>query len=366
MSMKIFYRLLAGSATAMLAIGASAAPAGAATGPFDHLQTLLDAEHAAGMPGLVAEVRMGARVWSGAAGVADVRTSRPARPGLEHRIGSVTKTYIATTVLQLVAEHRVQLDAPIADYLPGVMTADLGSRTTVRMLLGHTSGIGDYPDGIFRTEADFEANRYRTFRPAELAAIGLAQPRTGEPGAAYHYSNTDYILAGMLLERVTGHTIAAEVSRRILQPLRLSHTYFPGARPGLRGPHDQAYVRMADGSLHDFTVYNMSWGWAAGEMVSTPHDVNVFYRALLGGRLLPPAELAEMTTGKPNGLGLSYAELPCGPAWGHIGTVIGHSTYTFHLADGTRQVTLDENLTQYTATGIGPARARLLTAALCE
>ncbi|BCY11643.1 serine hydrolase [Actinoplanes sp. L3-i22] len=363
--MTIINRLLAGAVAGLLATGATIAPAAAVTSSFAELQGLLEAEHAAGMPGLVAEVRVGSAVWGGAAGVADLRTGRPARPGLEHRIGSVTKTFVATTVLQLVAERRVGLDVPVADYLPGVLPADLGARTTVRMLLGHYSGIGDYPDGIFRTEADFEANRHRTFRPAELAAIGLAQPRTGEPGAAYHYSNTDYILAGMLVEKVTGHTVAAEVDRRILRPLRLGHTYFPGTRAGLRGPHDRAYVQMADGLPRDFTDYDMSWGWAAGAMVSTPHDVNVFYRALLAGRLLPPAQLAEMTTGTPNGLGLSYAALPCGPAWGHTGTVIGHSTYTFHLADGTRQVTLDENLIQYTAPGIAAARARFIVAALC-
>jgi D-alanyl-D-alanine carboxypeptidase len=365
MLMKIHLRSLAVVSAGLALSGVIAAPAAATSGVFTQLRTLLDAERVAGMPGVVAEVRVGRRIWSGAAGTTNIHTGQRARPGVEQRIGSVTKTFVATTVLQLVAEGRVRLDAPIADYLPDVVPGDLGRRTTVRMLLGHTSGLGDYPAGIFRTEADYEANRYRTFAPSELVRLGLAQPRTGEPGADYHYSNTDYIVAGMLLERVTGHSLADEVSRRIIRPLRLRQTYFPGTQVHIRGPHSHAYVQMSDGSLRDFTDYNMSWGWAAGEMISTPHDVNDFFEALLDGRLLPPAELAAMQTGSPNGLGLSYAQLPCGAAWGHIGTVLGQSTYTFHLADGSRQVTLDENLTQYSASGIGAARSRFVVAALC-
>jgi D-alanyl-D-alanine carboxypeptidase len=293
--------------------------------------------------------------------VADLRTGAPERPGLEHRIGSLTKTFVATAVLQLVAERRVDLDAPVGTYLPGVLPGDLGQRTTVRMLLGHTSGIGDYPAGIFRTDADFAANQYRTWSPEELVAIGLAQPRTAEPGAAYHYSNTDYILVGLLVERVTGRTVAAEVGRRILRPLGLRDTLFPGRRPAIPGPHDHAYVQMADATVADFTDYDMSWGWAAGEMISTAHDVNVFYRALLAGRLLPAAQLTAMETG----LGLSSAQLPCGRVFGHTGTVIGHSTYTYELADGSRQVTLDENLIHYIAAGISPARSQFVSTALC-
>jgi D-alanyl-D-alanine carboxypeptidase len=124
-------------------------------------------------------------------------------------------------------------------------------------------------------------------------------------------------------------------------------------------------------------VYNMSWGWAAGEMVSTPHDINRFYQALLSGQLLPPAQLAEMQTIVRNpddpaagyGLGLSYTALPCGPAWGHLGGVIGHGTFTFHRADGSRHVTLAENLTFPAGAGppaaISKARIDFIVTALC-
>jgi D-alanyl-D-alanine carboxypeptidase len=185
MLMKIHFRALAVVSAGLALSGLTAAPAAAATtGVFTELRGLLDAERAAGMPGLVAEVRVGHQTWRAAAGTANIITGQAARPGMEQRIGSVTKTFVATAVLQLVAERRVRLDAPIAEYLPDVIPGDLGRRTTVRMLLGHTSGLGDYPAGIFRTESDYEANRYRTFAPSELVGLGLAQPRTGEPGAA--------------------------------------------------------------------------------------------------------------------------------------------------------------------------------------
>ncbi|MFI9638773.1 serine hydrolase domain-containing protein [Micromonospora sp. NPDC051925] len=375
-------RVLLSAISGVLLVLPTTPPAVAAPGTTRHdrggvLQQLLDAEHAAGMPGVFAEVRTGRRTWQGASGVADVDTGRPVRPGFQHRVGSITKTFVATALLQLEAEHRVRLDAPIGHYLPDLLPGETGRQVTVRMLLNHTSGLGDYPDAILRTVDDFEALRHRTFTPQELVQIGLSLPATHAPGVAYSYSNTNYIVLGMLLEHLTGGTVAAEVGRRILRPLGLRDTYFPGTRTHIRGPHSRAYVPLADGTLGDFSVYNMSWGWAAGEIVSTPHDVNRFYRALLAGRLLPPAQLAAMQTIVPNptdptagyGLGLSWAQLPCGPVWGHTGGVIGHATYTFHRADGSRQVTLAENLIRYAAPGqsspINRARSQFLVAALC-
>ncbi|WP_241758025.1 serine hydrolase domain-containing protein [Myxococcus landrumensis] len=341
------------------------------------LQQLLEAEHAAGMPGAFAEVWDGTQVWRGAVGVADVDTGRPMQPGFRHRVGSLTKTFVATTVLQLVGEQRIQLDAPIGAYLPDVVPGALGGRVTVRMLLNHTSGLGDYPDAILVTPEDFEAVRSRTFTPRELVAHGLALPPTDVPGARYSYSNTNYILAGLLIERVTGRSLEDVVARRILWPLGLHDTYFPGTRMHVRGAHSKAYVPWADGTLRDFSVYNMSWGWAAGALVSTTRDINRFYQALLAGRLLAPAQLAEMLTPvrNPNdpaagyGLGLSYSMLPCGPVWGHTGGLLGHRTFTFHRADGSRRVTLAENLTRYETPGqphpINKARSKFMVTALC-
>ncbi|AGC47114.1 beta-lactamase [Myxococcus stipitatus DSM 14675] len=341
----------------------------------DPLQQLLEAEHAAGMPGAFAEVWEGTQVWRGAVGVADVETGRPMRPGFRHRVGSLTKSFVSTAVLQLVGEGRIQLDAPIGASLPDVVPGELGTLVTVRMLLNHTSGLGDYPDAILVTPEDFESVRRRTFTPRELVAYGLALPPTDVPGKRYSYSNTNYILAGLLIERVTGRSLEDVVERRILRPLGLHDTYFPGTRMHVRGAHSKAYVPWADGTLRDFSVYNMSWGWAAGALVSTPRDINRFYQALLGGRLLAPAQLAEMLTPvltHPKagyGLGLSYSVLDCGPVWGHTGGLLGHRTFTFHRADGSRRVTLAENLTRYETPGqphpINQARTRFIVTALC-
>jgi len=379
----MFRRAFLGTATGVLlaaSMAALPATAGAgqghntAGGPF---QQLLAAEHTAGMPGLFAEIRDGNRVWRGAAGVADVDTSRPVRPWFQHRVGSITKTFVATTVLQLQAEGRLRLDTPIGAYLPDVVPGTLGRQVSVRMLLNHTSGIGDYPGAILRTVDDLESVRRRTFAPRELVEIGLSLPATNPPGASYAYSNTNYIIAGLLIERITHHPYATDVDRRILRPLGLTGTYFPGTETRIRRAHAKAYVPAADATLRDFSVYNMSWGWAAGEMVSTPHDINRFYQALLSGQLLPPAQLAEMQTTVPSpddptagyGLGLSYVRLPCGPAWGHLGGVIGHGTFTFHRADGSRHVTLAENLTFPVGTSqppaISQARIEFIVTALC-
>ncbi|MGC4804869.1 serine hydrolase domain-containing protein [Micromonospora sp. DT233] len=309
------------------------------------------------MVGVFAEVRDGRDRWRGASGVADIDTGRPMLPGVRHRVGSITKTFVAATLLQLVGERRVSLDAPIGRYLPEFAVAGV----TVEMLLNHTSGIGDYVSVIFPTAEDILEKRYTTFPPRQLVRGGLDAPRTGTPGEKHSYSNTNYILAGLIIERVTRRSATDEVHRRIIRPLGLRDTYFPGRRPRIAGPHSAAYVPWYDGELLDLSVSNMSWGWTAGALISTAADLNRFYRALLGGRLLRPAELARMRTTVPMlpedpdaagyGLGLYWLALPQGRAWGHDGLVFGHSTISLHSADGSRQVTLGTNVTHYALPG---------------
>jgi D-alanyl-D-alanine carboxypeptidase len=372
-----------------VALAVLLAPAATRAAPPDRpaldgagLRTALDAIPAAGAPGAFAEVRAGHRTWRGAAGVADLATGAPMRPGLRHRIGSVTKTFVATAVLQLVAEGRLRLDDPVARWLrlPG-----LDPRVTVRMLLRQTSGIADYAPVILGTVEAVEANR--VYRPERLARIGLARPRVGEPGGAHSYSNTNYVLAGLLLERVTGRPAAAEITRRILRPLGLRDTYFPpGTEPRIRGPHAHGYVPWTDG-LRDFDRYRFSWAWMAGDLVSTTADVNRFFRALFGGSgsgavqsLLPPSLLAEMRETVPMppadpasagyGLGVFWVATPCGPVWGHDGIALGYQTLSLHSADGRRQATVALNLTHYQenpdqAHPIDVAVARFALTALC-
>ncbi|MFE3288046.1 serine hydrolase domain-containing protein, partial [Streptomyces sp. NPDC059233] len=188
------------------------------------LGTALEGVHRAGVPGVFAQVRDGGRTWRGASGVADIATGRPVTPGMRQRVGSVTKTFTAAAVLQQVERGRIRLDAPIGDYLPELVPGERGRGITVRMLLNHTSGIPDYIPYAFPSLQGFPSlpdmssrslddNRFRQFSPEELIELGLSAPPAGEPGATPGvYSNTNYLLLGRLLERVTGTTAEAYIT----------------------------------------------------------------------------------------------------------------------------------------------------------
>ncbi|MBQ1047673.1 beta-lactamase family protein [Micromonospora sp. C51] len=349
-------------ATTIAVVPASAAaqprpPAGPSAGGLDRaeLRTALAAVPEAGAPGVLVAVRDGRRDWRDAAGQAFLTRPRPMQPQLRHRIGSVTKTFVATTVLQLVDEDRLSLDDPIGQWLPDVVPGELGDQVTVRMLLNHTSGIGNYTNALLDSYAAINQMQVTTYAPADLVAIGLAMPPTNAPGARFSYSNTNYVLAGLLIEKITGKDAAAEVQRRILRPLKLTGTSFPGADPRIRGPHSGAY--FAPFGVRDLSEFNMSWAWTAGEMIATTADLNTFFRALLSGDLLSPTTLDEMLTGVPMlpeqpdagsyGLGIYSLPTPCGEFWGHDGAVIGHLTYSMHSRDGARQVSSGINLSHY-------------------
>ncbi len=180
--------------------------------------------------------------------------------------------------------------------------------------------------------------RFRGATPAQLVAIAMRHKPLFKPGTSWAYSNTDYILAGMIIRKVTGRSWAAEVDDRIIRPLGLRHTFVPGGWPFLPAPHADLYTRFSPGGpLTDTTIFNYTWADAAGAIVSTPDDLDRFFRALITGRLLPPAELTEMETTVPTigeqglldryGLGLAWQPLSCGGGyWTHDGDVIGSAT----------------------------------------
>jgi D-alanyl-D-alanine carboxypeptidase len=290
--------------------------------------------------------------WAVTSGVADLRTGRPMAAGERVRIGSTTKTFTATVVLQLAAEGRIGLDAPVERYLPGVVRGNGydGARITVRDLLRHTSGLPDHVNALDRDA--FPDWRYRTFTPAELVSLALDQPHPEQP---WTYSTTNSVLAGMIVERITGHDIGHEITHRVIRPLGLHDTYWPGGSPHIRGPHPRGY---SDGV--DTTDLSMSWGGAGGALVSSLSDENRFFAALLGGRLLPPAYLRQMMTtvetdpdrlwpGARYGLGLISTPLNrcgIGTFWGHGGTLPGFETVGASTPDGRRaQLVINSNTT---------------------
>ena len=254
---------------------------------------------------------------------------------------------MATVALQLVAEGKLSLSDSVERWLPGLLS--YGARVTVRQLLNHTSGVPDYVQAPF-TEL-YSGNRFRSWRPRELVGLVASEPPDFPPGSEWSYSNTGYVLAGMIIERVTGRDLGRELERRIFRPLGLRETYFPVDFPFLLWPHPSGYSLDFDdagmpieGRLLDFTVYNPSLAWAAGNIDSDMDDIARFYRALLGGRLLPRAQLAEMKTlseivpGVASyGLGLFVFETSCGAIWGHGGSIPGFGNEFFSSEDGTRQ-----------------------------
>ncbi|WP_437098971.1 serine hydrolase domain-containing protein [Streptomyces flavidovirens] len=285
----------------------------------------------------------GSRTYTAGTAVLDVPSPVPGDGFV--RMGSSTKTYVAVVVLQLVGEERLDLDVPVEAYLPGMARGrgTDGRRATVRQLLQHTSGLPNYEDLL---DTDIFARRHIHHEPRELLDTALARKPDFLPGARWQYSNTNYILLGLLVEEVTGRSLAGEVTRRILEPLRLRHTYFPDAGDeGIRAPHPRGYhANEPGGRLRDITVMDPSWGWAAGAIIATPGDMNRFYTAVLDGRLLRPEQMKQMRSTVPApglwpgaryGLGLISTPLSCGGVmWGHGGSVHGYHTRCGATDDG--------------------------------
>lgn len=327
----------------VMAMGALAPPAAfaagrpdtVASGRSDSVQQGLNAlVNSDGLPAALASVqdRWGhTRTYT--AGVGDVATGSEVPVDGQVRIGSNTKVFTSVVVLQLVGEGKIRLDAKIDTYLPGLVRGEGidGRRITVRQILQQTSGLPNY--------TNYLGDDVRYFEPRELLDIALQHKADFDPGKKWAYSNTNYVLAGLLVQKVTGRSIAEEMDQRIIKEIGLRHTYFPA--PGdatIREPHPKGYYQDAAGApLVDVTEMDPSWAWSAGGMISTNSDLNRFFTALLGGRLLPPAQLAQMrttvpagypfATGARYGLGLVSTPLSCGGVyWGHGGSFPGYET----------------------------------------
>jgi D-alanyl-D-alanine carboxypeptidase len=360
-------RIIAVGTLVALLAATTAAPAFATTAdPVQHGLDVLTTQ--GGAPGAEAVIQDGRRTRVVRSGTADLATGKPFPRNGSFRVASVTKSFVATVVLQLVAEGRVRLDAPVERYLPGLLP---DRRITVRQLLQHTSGLYNYTDDLDRT--DPEALRHRGAEPAELVAMALEHPALFPPGTSWSYSNTGYIVAGMVVERVTGRDLGGEIARRITRPLGLRDTYLP--RRGdekLPDPHAVGYLPFG-GKLLDFSDFDVTITGAAGGLVSTPADLGRFYGALLGGRLLPPAQLAEMQRTVPAdlggipgaryGLGLGYVPLSCGEFWGHEGGIPGFTNLSGVGPHG-RRSTVVANVNP--APGVPAHLFAVTDAALCS
>jgi len=322
------------------------------------LQRLLDRLVAAGAPGAAGWVRNERGSLGAASGLANRQTRQPMRPELRFRAGSMTKSLVAAVVLRLAAEGRLSLADPLERWLPG--TLPYGDRVSLRQLLNHTGGVPHHTAALEQTLYASRPGRLRAWTPQALVAM-IADERPAFPaGTTWSYSNTGYVLLGLVVEAASQRALGQELDRSILEPLGLQDTLLPDGAPEIPGPSAHGYSlplgphgEAVDGPLLDFTVQNPSWAGAAGALVSTLPDLTRFFRALLGEGLLPPPLLAEMTTMvtvPPGsiplplydryGLGLLEVETPAGPLLGNAGGIPGFLSIVLSTPDGRRQLGL--------------------------
>ncbi|GHE12836.1 serine hydrolase domain-containing protein [Streptomyces alanosinicus] len=356
---------------ALMACGAGEAPAGAHTagGGYsagDLKRDLAQVRAAAGGDvNVVARVDApGGAVVRARYGTSGAGSTAPVPWDPEFRVASTSKTFTAVVVLQLAAQGRLSLDDTVERWLPGVVHGhgNDGSRITVRDLLQHTSGIYDYitdPGIQDKLRNHFEENRYDATPPSRLVAIAMRHaplftpPQDGSP-RRWAYSNTNYLLVAMIAEKAAGADWRELVENRIIAPLGLRHTYIPGANPYLIGPHERVTITGPGGALVDLTEESLQHTADSG-VVSTPSDLDTFFRALATGRLLPATQWSLMRqtvayddlpvppAGKQGGygLGLRVVPLTCGGVYYmHEGDGFGVYGRPAVGADGGRAVTV--------------------------
>lgn len=359
----------------------SSPSAHAGTAADDHPATLaaLKAFQAEAGPGAAVYAGDARGSWTLSAGTGTVNANRPIQADEHFRIGSQTKTFTAAVVLQLVDEGKVSLDAPIADHLPGVVSGNGydGTRVTVRHLLQHTGGLAPY-NPYPGTETP-PANPDGTYDLAASVRKGLSRPPVSAPGTGITYSNTNYLVLGMLIEKVTQKPVHRAITERIIEPLGLSRTVFPA--PGDRAlptPAVNGYHGVRVGSLYFWisaVAYDPSLYSSAGAIISTLKDLTTFNQALISGKVVSAASLAEMRriwqaapgTGGDSGMGLGLGKvtLSCGiVAWGHDGGVPGYQSQTLVTDDGRHASVVTNVLFQVNRPD--SKFSALLDTALCE
>lgn len=304
----------------------------------DELQTILEDYVAADDPGVVLLVTTPDMTWTGARGLADLEAETAVEADDLFRIGSITKMFVATVVLQLSEEDLIGLDDPIREYLPAEVIENIenADQVTVRQLLNMTSGIYDYLENDAFFEA-IEADPDHTWTAAETVTYAYDQPAYFEPGADFYYSNTNYNLLHMIIENITGNSLAEELQTRIFEPVGMTHTYLEtelgkGIVKGYTDFDD-------DGELDDVTLVNEGNGLGDGGIISTAADLALFPPALFDGELLEEETLDEMldyvedSEGGAYGLGVDYAEEDYGLVLGHSGATAGFQSNLIYLQD---------------------------------
>ncbi|MBC2644015.1 MULTISPECIES: serine hydrolase [unclassified Rhodococcus (in: high G+C Gram-positive bacteria)] len=320
--------VLAISWTVLAGCGQSDAPPAV---PYAQLtDTIPKAMERAEIPGAVVGVwQDDAAPYVQAFGVRDTATGDPMEPDVFTRIGSITKTFTTTAVLQLVDQGKIGLDDPIDRYVPDVPN---GNTITIRQLAAMRSGLPDYTDVVIPA---LPSQPQRQWTPQELLGISFSRPPLFAPGAAFDYCNTNTVLLGLVVEKVSGRPLDAYIDEYIERPENLGHTSVP-TDAAIPSPHAQGYTKTPDGDTVNATDWNPSWGFGAGNMISTLDDLGSWARDLATGTLLSPPTQREREqfqlapsegTGSLYGLGVEYQN-----GWiGHNGNTAGYQTYAYYL-----------------------------------
>ncbi|MFI6298985.1 serine hydrolase domain-containing protein [Nonomuraea sp. NPDC050790] len=352
------------------------------------MQAFVDSGVAAGMQVRVNDER---GEWAGSVGVRELGTSAKPPTNGHFRIGSATKNFTATLVLKLVDAGEITLDDPVEDHLPQYR---LNREITVRRLLQHTTGLFDYtfdfaPDGtpvslIPWAGKEWVAKRFHTYTDDELVRLSLTQAPKYEPGEKWSYANVNYVLAKLLIEKVTRHSYATEMRRRILAPLGLKNTLVPGTSSEMPAPYAHAYYRYQDDDQQwkviDVTRQNPSWISGAGEMISTTKDLQTYFSELNKGHLFSAGLLAEMRRTHPESAGLfgSYGlglyVQDTGPncdgiVVNHNGSNNGYGALMYSTPDGKKTLTASitsGDAAADVATEFPKALQNLVTTVFCD
>ncbi|MBD8499433.1 beta-lactamase family protein [Paenibacillus sp. CAU 1523] len=314
------------------------------------IQKQLDRITKQSAPGVIAVTYNQGKFQGYASGKADIKTGRKLESDARFRIGSITKTFVATVILQLAGENKLDLDDSVEKWLPGVVKENGydGSKITIRQLLNHTSGISDYTAILFEDPNNLDSLYRTTFKAEELVKMGLKEKPLFNPGTSFSYSNTNYVLLGQIIEKVTGETYDQQIEKRIIEPLQLNDTFLPGSSTLIPGSkHGRGYISR-NNTWFDITEINPTIANAAGDMISTGQDLTTFLSALLGGELLKQEQLRQMlkigSEGADNGLGIFKQTLPNGQViWGHNGEIEGYSGELFGTTDGKHIVAININ-----------------------
>ena len=336
-------------ATVLLFVSAAtAAPRSSVPRPASELRAGLEEIVAAGTPGAAALIRDAGMAALVTVGSSKLDGSAPIHAGQPFRVGSISKSFVAATTLVLVRDGRLGLDDTVGHWLPNVPR---GAAITVRQLLQHTSGVTDSPELLEPLLLDPN----HSFTPMQVVRAAVRTPPEFDPGHGWAYANANYVLLGLIVEKVTGKSLGRVLREVIVEPLGLHDTAFPvGANApadvvrGYLAPENSVVPTVGSEYL-DVTATNPSWTWAAGALVSSAADVSRFYSALLGGRIVPRRLVGVMTKARPTvgglgyGLGLLRVPTVCGAAFGHDGEIFGYTSLALSSRNGRRSVVLLAN-----------------------